>query len=168
MKISGHRRGPGSVQGYQGRPASHLTGNDGQGGGCERRGRRSRLARQPRQSGDVEATVGLRPVLMRGDRLRDHGVTDQLTHVVIAIVATAGIVAVVAGAVGAAIGAANRTDAVDRVFGRRQGRQVERVRVIQALRQVVDAQLGVVERMPMRRRGRRCRLMMRRGSRRRC
>jgi len=148
MKISGHRRGPGSVQGYQSRPASHLTGNNGQRGRCERRGRRSRLTRQARQPGDVEAAVRLRPVLMRVDRLRDHGVNPQLTRVVIAIVATAGIVAVVT-AIGA-IGATNRTDAVDGVFGGRQGRQIERVRVIQSLRQVVHTQLGVVERMSMR------------------
>ena len=46
------------------------------------------------------------------------------------------------------------TDAVDRVLGRGQSGDVEGVRVIEPLGEVVDAQLRVVERVPVRRRRR--------------
>lgn len=87
---------------------------------------------------------------MRDVRLRDHGVT-QLTcrNIMVIIVVTATIVT---------IDAADRANAVDRVLGSRQCRYVKRVRMVQTLRQIIDAQLRMVQRMPMRRRGR-CRLM---------
>lgn len=51
----------------------------------------------------------------------------------------------------ATVDAADRADAVDRVLGSRQCRYVKRVRMVQTLRQIVNAQLRMVQRMPMRR-----------------
>lgn len=151
MMIAGQRRRPRGVQGYHRRPTGYLTGR------CGRRcGRWGGLTRQPRQPGDVETAVRLRSVLMQR-RLRDQRVT-QLTHRDVVVVVVMMIVVVVTAV---AVATGDRTDAVDRVLGGRQGRQVERVRVVQPLRQVVHAQLGVVEGMPVRRRRRRGRLAVR-------
>lgn len=91
---------------------------------------------------------------MQHARLRDHGMAkltrDRDVVVMVIIIVDAVIVTINAG---------YRTDAVDRVLGGRQRRHIERVRVVQTLRQIVDAQLGVIQRMPVRRRGRRRRLM---------
>lgn len=61
------------------------------------------------------------------------------------------VVIIIVGAIIVTISAGYRTDAVDRVLGGRQRRHIECVRVVQALRQIVDAQLGMIQRMPVRR-----------------
>lgn len=92
---------------------------------------------------------------MQHARLRDHGMAKLTRDRDVVVI----IIIIITDAVIVTINAGYRTDAVDRVLGGRQRRHIERVRVVQALRQIVDAQLGVIQRMPVRRRGRRRRLM---------